>query len=246
MIRAAGSVDLAHARLWAAFGALPDELAWMRVEIVRELPAFLDAARTTSLSRWTRGVGGASDAHAIEHALRAHWREAVAAVASWAPEPWQPGIAWAGTVLQLPLLDHLSRGGDAPAWLRDGAESPEPLAGDSERAAKVRLVARSAAPAAQWDAIWWDLLPARARTNTILAALRATVLADARALRAPGAVSSPASRQRLRERLAILFRRAVLDPAAGLVYLAIVAIDVERLRGELVRRAAFGPARLAA
>jgi hypothetical protein len=37
----------------------------------------------------------------------------------------------------------------------------------------------------------------------------------------------------------------VLDPAAAFVFLALSALDVERLRGELVRRAAFPRAPLA-
>jgi len=34
-------------------------------------------------------------------------------------------------------------------------------------------------------------------------------------------------------------RRAMLDPAAAFAYLALIALDLERLRGELLRRAAF-------
>jgi hypothetical protein len=46
-------------------------------------------------------------------------------------------------------------------------------------------------------------------------------------------------RRALEARLTLLFRRAMLDPAAAFVFLALAALDLERLRGELVRRAAF-------
>ena len=46
-------------------------------------------------------------------------------------------------------------------------------------------------------------------------------------------------RRALQARLALLFRRAMLDPAAAFIFLALTALDLERLRGELLRRAAF-------
>jgi predicted ATPase len=46
-------------------------------------------------------------------------------------------------------------------------------------------------------------------------------------------------RQALEARLRIFFRRAVLDAAAVFAFLGLSAIDLERLRGELARRAAF-------
>jgi hypothetical protein len=52
-------------------------------------------------------------------------------------------------------------------------------------------------------------------------------------------------RRTLQARLTLLFRRAMLDPAAAFAYLALTALDLERLRGELLRRAAF-PALVAA
>ena len=43
----AGSLEYAHARLGARFGARPDELAWRRIEMIRDLGGMLDAARAT-------------------------------------------------------------------------------------------------------------------------------------------------------------------------------------------------------
>jgi hypothetical protein len=43
----------------------------------------------------------------------------------------------------------------------------------------------------------------------------------------------------LRERLDSLYRRAVLEPTAAFVYLAATALDLARLRGEIMRRALF-------
>ena len=48
-----------------------------------------------------------------------------------------------------------------------------------------------------------------------------------------------ALRRELAARLTLLFRRAMLDPAAAFIFLALSALDVERLRGELLRRVIF-------
>ncbi len=58
----------------------------------------------------------------------------------------------------------------------------------------------------------------------------------------PGA--SVASRRALRERLRGRFRYDLLQPATVFIFLALVGLDLERLRGELVARVLFatGPA----
>jgi len=46
-------------------------------------------------------------------------------------------------------------------------------------------------------------------------------------------------RRALAVRLSLLYRRATLDPAVAFIFLALSALDMERLRGELLRRALF-------
>jgi hypothetical protein len=48
-----------------------------------------------------------------------------------------------------------------------------------------------------------------------------------------------AARRALQPKLVMLMRHAVTTPAAVFAFLALTLIDAERLRGELVRRAAF-------
>jgi hypothetical protein len=45
--------------------------------------------------------------------------------------------------------------------------------------------------------------------------------------------------------LSLLLRRATLEPAAAFIHVAISALDLERLRGELLSRALFPRARVA-
>ncbi len=115
----AGSLEYAHARLGARFGARPDELAWRRIEMIRDVGGMLDAARASPLSVYLGEIGPDADAHAIELALRAHLRERVRAIAAWMPPDWRAAIEWCALLPDLPVLQHLARGGAPPPWLRD-------------------------------------------------------------------------------------------------------------------------------
>ena len=61
--------------------------------------------------------------------------------------------------------------------------------------------------------------------------------ASAFAAAAPG--TGALLRRTLQARLALLLRRATLEPAAVFIHLALSALDWERLRAELLRRAWF-------
>jgi hypothetical protein len=75
----------------------------------------------------------------------------------------------------------------------------------------------------------------------VVAALRRHGAAFAAA--APG--SGTQLRRALQARLSLLMRRATLEPAAAFIHLALNALELERLRGELLGRKLFANARLA-
>ena len=84
--------------------------------------------------------------------------------------------------------------------------------------------------------------PSAARSAGRDAATRArarTIAAHLAEFRNPATRDGERCGDALAARLTLLFRRAMLDPAAAFIYLALVAQDGERLRGELVRRAAL-------
>ncbi len=65
-----GSLEYAQARLSARYGRRPDEIAWRRIEHLRELPALVDAARASPVGAWLAGIGPMSPPHEIERVLR--------------------------------------------------------------------------------------------------------------------------------------------------------------------------------
>ncbi len=249
---AAGSLEYAHARVGARYGNRADESVWRRLAMIRDFGAFLDAARATALGAWIADIGPDANVHAIELALRAHWGERVAALADWMPPAWHDAIAWCGLWADLPVLQHLARGGAAPAWLRDDPLHEVLRASASARpesGAAILLAAAKVAPdnlAALWHEGWLQRMPVRGGGPSLLTEF-AGVLKKAHAarFRAPMQPDGWALRRALHARLTQLFRRATLDPAAAFIFLALSALEGERMRGELVRRAAFPNLQLA-
>lgn len=241
----AGSVEFACARVSARYGTRPDEALWRRIELLRDFAAVLAAMRASPLAGWVAGVGVDAGAHAVEAAARRRWREQVAEVAGWMPAAWQPPLLWCALLVDLPVLLHVAHGGEAVP-----THGPDPVHGEVARralrgvdAGRAQLAA--AAPhgaqrlAAAWRAEWLRRLPEPLAQAGALAELVALLDAHAQAF----AVAHPADgwplRRALHARAALLFRRAALTPAVAFAYLALAALEYERVRGELLRRCVF-------
>lgn len=245
----AGSLEYAHARLGARYGNRADEIVWRRLAMIRDFGTFLDTARASALGAWVTGIGPDANVHAVELAMRAHWRERVAALAAWMPPAWRAAIEWCELWADLPVLQHLARGGAAPSWLhcdplhdilRDGTHARH------ESGAATLLAAGKAAPdrlASLWYEGWLQRLPGT--ESSLLREFIGVLKAHATRFREPLHPDGWALRRTLQARLAQMFRRATLDPAAAFIFLALSALEGERLRGELVRRAAFPNLQLA-
>lgn len=226
MPRAHGSIELAQARLSARFGALPDEVFWARVGGMRDHAMLLDALRGSTFARWMRGVLPSHGVHSIESHLRNGWRDEVRQVASWMPPAWQRPVTWWRPWLDLPVLQHLARGHAPPAWM---------VADLVDESRRLRSVLEQPDAIGAWLASWRALWP-----DAHAAVLPELARAIARAhTQHPGAHIPVMPRRALRRTASLLFRRAMLEPATAFCYLVALAVDVERLRGELVRSAVF-------
>jgi len=245
-----GSLEYAQARLQARHGQRIDEAAWRRIEVMREIAPMLELARGTALRPWLVGIGADSGEHRIEATLRGHWRALVDEAVAWMPVPWQPSLAWCAALPDLAPLQHLARGGDPTAWMEDDSAWRKLCAAQPQ----ARLALLSAGPLAAlalawqapqkigevWQAEWQRRLPQPlGDVGGVLGSL-VRVLLDHRAAFAgapPG--QGWLMRGSLRARLSLLLRRAALEPAAAFIHLALCALDLERLRAELLRRVLF-------
>jgi len=250
----AGGFEYAQARLQARYGARPDEPAWRRIEAIRELPALLDAARTCALAPWVAGLEPDCGVHRIETCLRMHWRALVAEVAGWMPGPWQRALAWCALLIDLPAIAYLWRGGVVHAWMRD---DPVLRALCDEDVAARRIAIREGllAPLAAggdgngalytawfvpWLAEWRRRWPEGEGEGAAMLEDCVRVIERHRERFMGGTPGETGPlRRRLETRLATLFRRAAFSPAAACAFLALSALDIERLRAVLAERAAF-------
>jgi len=244
-----GSLEFAQARLSARFGARPDELAWRRIEHLRELPALIDSARTTAFHVWMAGIGPMSTPYEIDRHVRVRWREHVGEVASWMPDEWQRAVDWCAVLADLSVCAHLARGGAPADWMVDDALYRD-LCVCEPAGSGVAPPGGALAPLAAgwgesdhngrtWRREWQRRLPRGALDATLLSEFVRAIAAHLAEFRNPATRDGWMLRRALAARLTLLFRRSMLDPAAAFIYLALVAQDAERLRGELVRRAAL-------
>ncbi len=255
MITAAGSLELAQARLSARHGARADDALWRRIEHVREFVPLLDLLHGTPLARWVVGIGAMSAVHAIEATLRQTWREEVAATAAWMPECWQPSVRWWGSWPDVAVADHLGHDGAPLPWMEDdplyrelvGAASiaPPGRSDTALRARTLRELGSTPRSRAAWCDGWRARLPDGAGEGALLRRLVRALEEHRVAFANAGATGGNALRRALQDRLRVLFRAATLDPALAFIHLTLAALEEERLRAELVRRVAF-PAAMAA
>jgi hypothetical protein len=258
----AGSLELAQARVLARHGERLGAADWRRVEAMRDWGPALELARTTALRPWLEGITVDSGVAQIEGALRRHWRNVVAEAAAWMPASWQAAVRWCAWLPDLPLLQHLARGGEPPPWMHaDDAWRALAAAAPTSRAA-VLAAGPAGALASAWTAPhdagrawlveWRNRWPATVREVSATAAratpdsAAASLQALVRLLRdhAKGfGVAAPSQgwslRGALRTQLVQLLRRSALQPAMAFIHLALCALDLERLRAELLRRVIF-------
>jgi hypothetical protein len=256
-------IEYAQARLQARYGQRGDEPFWTQFRSARTLAAALELVRASPLRRWIGAIPVDADADEIELRLRNELRAAVAEVAGWSPDEWQPAIRWTAHLVDLPAVARLATGEPPAAWMRRDpvlqqyAETDAdarrhalrngPLAAivaaieaRTTEAAARRAVVTEAVARSVWHAEWRRRWPDRggedAQALEDLASLFARHLPRFVEL---GAEEAWALRRDLERQVVARFRRQALTPVAAFAYLALVALDLERLRGQLVLRAAF-------
>ncbi len=251
-----GSIEYAQARLQARHGQRATEAQWQLLESTREFGALLDAARAGPLRPWVAGLTAQAAAQDIEAAMRAQWQMVVAEVVAWMPGPWHDALAWCAVLPDLPALQHLARGGGPEPWMAQDprwrelcAVPPGEHAAVLARGPWRALACAWSAPAtlaAAWQAEWQRRLPqplhgADDSLRQVLTTLRQHGAAFAAATPGPGTYL----RRALQVRLSLLWRRAALEPAAAFIHLVLSALELERLRGELLGRRLFANAKVA-
>jgi hypothetical protein len=166
------------------------------------------------------------------------------------PEAWEDAVRWCAVAADLPVVAHLALGAATLPWMREDPVFRELCEREASGLGTAPVDGPLAPLAAAWIEpgrlahLWRDewrrRLPARRTDDPRLVDEFAHALsAHLAAFRDAAVRDGWPLRRTLQSRLTLLFRRAMLDPAAAFAYLALTALDLERLRGELLRRAAF-------
>lgn len=238
-----------QARVQARYAGLPLEADWRRISGTRGLGGWLEEARGGPLKHWVKGFSAASDVHDLEAGIRKLLLAEIDAVAGFVPEPWRAAVHWTRWLALLPVLERIGAGAELPAWVRRspciaalldeaGAAQPARL----RRAGLAALLTTDPPqPLAQrWGLLWRARWPDSAGPGAAqLDALAARLARHLDAFRRSDPARAWTLRQQLRERLQTEFHRLGLAPAMPFIYLALVALDLERLRRALLDRALF-------
>ncbi|HVN46820.1 MAG TPA: hypothetical protein VMT66_16445 [Steroidobacteraceae bacterium] len=235
----AGNMSYAAARVHARYGSRLDDSAWRRIEASRSLGQYLEAVRRTALAPWVANIDIARDPHAIEGALRSEWRTTVRALASWHAQVWQPWVRWWAWLPLLPLIARLARPAAVPPWmLSDPVCGPIAVGTPEERATALEATALAPLAAAVRNASSVGLLWQQEAQRRLAPADDPTLeqLRHLLQLLSPGIYATP---PQCAPALARLFRVAGETIVASGCYLALLLLDMERLRGGLVFRRLF-------
>jgi hypothetical protein len=239
-----------QARLQARHGERLQEADWRAIEAARSIDQFIERAHASPLRRFSERVHARTSSHAIERILRDAWRSYVMEVAGWVPAAWRQAVMWTSHVPELPIIDALLKG-DAPKWIRQDPVFAVLTETDPRKRSAaltnslldplVASGAREETLAARWSTHWRSLWPHRRKTDkSALLDLAATINAHVERLDHTSMQEKSAPYRRdLTRTLTRMFRRHSGSPTAVFCHLALVALDLERLRGGLIRRRLF-------
>jgi hypothetical protein len=257
-------LEYAQARLQARYGQRGDEPLWNQLRGARSLAAALETLRASPLRRWVAAIPADADADEIELRLRTELRAAIAEVAAWVSGEWQPALEWTAHLVDLPAVTRLARGEPPAPWMRrdpvlhqyaeDDADARRAALRNGALASVVLAIEAQLADAgggrgAAGDALalevwldeWRDRWPDRDSDDAAaLEELASLVLGHLPRFLEGGPEEAWTARRSLETQIAARFRRHAFTPVAAFAYAALVALDIEKLRAQLVTRAAFG------
>jgi hypothetical protein len=245
----------AQARLQARYSWRADETVWLRLHNIDDLASYLQIAQQTALRPWVLGIGPGHDSHAIELALRQKYRQHVEEVASWMPAGWKIPLQWIRRLADLPVLQYLLAGGIALEWMRSDPDISKFTADDTA----LRLQAMSVAGCASlvnawqqgdtlfsgWLSHWKKIQPHKSKFSNGLQNMENLLHQHMQQLQTShlqarqADVVLPTDYDLLTDSMRIIFRRYAFQPAAVCAYLALIAVDIHRIRSDLMQRLLF-------
>ncbi|NNJ96269.1 MAG: hypothetical protein HKP12_03845 [Gammaproteobacteria bacterium] len=244
----------AQARIQSRYGRRADAGVWLKLHKIHDLSSYLQTAQQMPLRHWVLGLGTNHSSHQIELTLRQKYRSHVDEVAGWMPTDWRKSLQWVKRLVDLPVLQYLVDGGEPLTWIRSDPDISNFIADDPtqclqaiRRAGNGVMVDKwqqSGSILTGWLTQWNALRPESSLQNQGIARLQRLLLerklhAQMQLQSKHQEAMSPTEYEIINERLRLVYRRYAFLPAAVFAYLAMVALDIHRLRNDLMQRLYF-------
>jgi hypothetical protein len=240
----------AHTRLQSRHGMRPDQRTWQLVESQRDLANYLQSARQTPLQSWVTGLQSTDHHQLIEATLIQQYRDYIQDVARWIPAEWRAAVRWVARLPYLPAIHYLASGKTPYDWMMEDLELKPYISINPEQRFDLLLQSpygplvvawqQGKSMVTAWLEIWQSLWPATRRSHRQpMYELIRVVTDHLAAFQQLALTATWREREKLAYTLTMMFRRYAFQPVAVFVHLLLVALDVERLRGAIVRRSVF-------
>jgi hypothetical protein len=250
----------AQARIQSRYGSRADATVWLKLQNIHDLGSYLQTAQQTPLRHWILGISATHSSHEIELTLRQKYRGHIDEVANWVPASWRRPLHWLKRIHDLPAMQYLATGGTPLEWMK---KDPD-LADFTDASQGVRVQAmREAGCSSLVDALhrdgnllegwmreWHRIRPRSKHRDQGFAELERLVyqliLSQTRAHTHAHSEDDvlPADYDAISKRFRRIFRRHAFQPASVFAYLAIIMIDLHRIRSDLIQRHLFADTRL--
>ncbi len=238
----------AQIRVQSRYGARAEAGVWLKLHNIHDLGSYLQAAQQTPLHPWVLGLSSTHTSDDIELALRQKYRHHVDEVAGWMPVGWRKPTQWIKRLADLPVIQYLITGGEPHDWMKSDPyisafTADDPLARlqllqQTDNRALVESWEQQGSLLAGWLSQWKRIRPTAHNSEHGLSALEKLLNWQIQQqLRFEPA--RQADYEEILNRLRLIFRRYAFQPAAVCAYLAIVAIDLHRIRSDLMQRMYF-------
>jgi len=236
-----------QARVQARFAQLAGNELWSRLGAIDEFSAYLEESRTTNLSPFIAGISADSNSHDIDLSVRRVFLHQLIELNSWMPKTWRSATLWLQWLPDIPLLSYLLEQQHAAPWMyhdkrlalmfKDQDVNVEQALTKAGAACLMSDGTSSASMFNMWLQHWPNLWPVQSghlyRGIEELITLIHNYQVEFVALSCD---QTWLARAELQQTLRLFFRRNLLQPAMAFAYLALISVQMERLRAELLQR----------
>ncbi|MCP3848796.1 MAG: hypothetical protein GY694_00955 [Gammaproteobacteria bacterium] len=239
-----------QARVQARYAQLTCKDVWLKLGAIDDFNAYLEESRATSLAPLIAGISSQSDSHDIDLLVRRFFLQQVTELSTWMPQAWRPATLWLQWLPDIPILSYLLEEQRPAIWMYHDKRLSLMLEDQGvlveqnlEKGGAGCLITEGTSAASMlrmWLQHWptlWPVLSHHFRFG--IEALIQLIREEQVQFSSLATDQTWAARDNLQQTLKLFFRRNLLQPATAFSYLALMSLQLERVRAELLQRLLF-------